>query len=162
MVGLRADGTAVSRRIERDLAREAIASRMAAYLEQRIEKGGLIEAVARTLIYIRFPEGKFDERGFAAWKQISAELPAAERIGLIRLKEIVHEQYLILLQDGERAIAALPKLLPEDRQREETLTMLRRLLSARGELSGEGRRRLERIEAIFAGPPPETGRDKAA
>ncbi len=26
----------------------------------------------------------------------------------------------------------------------------------------EGRRRLERIEALFAGPPPELGRDKAA
>jgi hypothetical protein len=162
MVGLRTDGTAVSRRIERDLVREAIATRMAAYLEQRIEKGGLIEAAARTLIYIRFPEGKFDERGVAAWKQIAAELPTAERIGLIRLKEIVHEQYLILVQDGERAIAALPKLLPEDRQREEALTMVRRLLAARGKLSGEGRHRLDRVEALLAAPPAEVGRKKAA
>jgi hypothetical protein len=34
--------------------------------------------------------------------------------------------------------------------------------AARGALPEEGRRRLERIEAICAGPAPEIGRDKAA
>ena len=68
MVGLRADETSVSRRIARDMAREAAAAQAAAHLEQRIDQGGLIEAVARTLIYVRLPEGKFDERGLAAWK----------------------------------------------------------------------------------------------
>ena len=112
MVGLRADDTSVSRRIGRDLAREAAAKQAAAHLEQQIDQGGLIEAAVRALIYVRLPEGKVDERGFAALKQISAELPAAKRIGLARFKEIVKEQYLILLLDAERAIAALPKLLP--------------------------------------------------
>jgi hypothetical protein len=37
----------------------------------------------------------------------------------------------------------------------------RRVLT-RGGLPAESRRRLERIEAIFAGPPPKVGRDKAA
>jgi hypothetical protein len=40
--------------------------------------------------------------------------------------------------------------------------MVRRVLEARGALPEEGRRRLERIEAIFAGPPPTVGQDKAA
>ena len=163
MVGLRADETSVSRRIGRDVAREAAAQQAAAHLEQQIDQGGLIEAAVRALIYVRLPEGKVDERGFAALKQISAELPAAKRVGLARFKEIVKEQYLILLLDAERAIAALPKLLPGNRRQcDEALALVRRVLAARGALPEEGRRRLERIEAMFAGPPPEVGRDKAA
>jgi hypothetical protein len=163
MVGLRADDASVSRRIGRDVAREAATQQAAIHLEQRLDQGGLIEAAVRALIYVRLPEGKVDERGFAALKQISAELPAAKRIGLVRFKEIVKEQYLILLLDAERAIAALPKLLPANRRQcEEALALVRRVLAARGALPEEGRRRLERIEAMFAGPPPEVGRDKAA
>jgi hypothetical protein len=48
------------------------------------------------------------------------------------------------------------------RQCGEALALVRRVLAARGALPEEGRRRLERIEAMFAGPPPEVGRDKAA
>jgi hypothetical protein len=163
MVGLRAEETSVSRRIGRDVAREAAAKQAAVQLEQGVDQGGLIEAAVRALIYVRLPEGKVDERGFAALKQISAELPAAKRVGLARFKEVVKEQYLILLLDTERAIAALPKLLPSDRQQcQEVLALLRRVLAARGALPEEGRRRLERIEGLFAGPPPEVGREKAA
>lgn len=163
MFGLRADNTSVSRRIGRDVAREAAARQAAAHLEQQIDQGGLIEAAVRALIYVRLPEGKVDERGFAALKQISAELPAAKRVGFSRFKEIVKEQYLILLLDAERAISALPRLLPDDRREcQEALALVRRVLATRGALPEEGRRRLERIEAMFAGPPPEVGRDKAA
>jgi pimeloyl-ACP methyl ester carboxylesterase len=163
MVGLRAHETSVSRHIGRDVAREAAAKQAAIHLEQRIDQGGLIEAAVRALIYVRLPEGKVDERGFAALKQISAELPAAKRVGLARFKEIVKEQYLILLLDAERAIAALPKLLPSNRRQcEDALALVRRVLAARGALPEEGRRRLERVEALFLGPPPEIGRDKAA
>ena len=141
MVGLRADETSVSRRIGRDVAREAAAKQAAVHLEQQIDQGGLIEAAVRALIYVRLPEGKVDERGFAALKQISAELPAAKRVGLARFKEIVKEQYLILLLDAERAIAALPKLLPGNRRQcEEALALVRRVLAARGALPEEGRR----------------------
>jgi pimeloyl-ACP methyl ester carboxylesterase len=163
MVGLRADRTSASRDIGRDVAREAAAKQAAARLEQQIDQGGLIEAAVRALIYVRLPADKVDERGFAALKQISAELPAAKRLGLTKFKEIVKEQYLILLLDPEQAIAALPKLLPTNRRQcEEALALVRRVLAARGPLPEEGRRRLERVEAIFAGPPPEIGRDKAA
>jgi pimeloyl-ACP methyl ester carboxylesterase len=163
MVGLHADETSVSRRIGRDVTREAAAKQAAIHLEQCIDQGGLIEAAVRALIFVRLPEGKVDERGFAALKQISSELPAAKRIGLVRFKEIVKEQYLLLLLDAERAIAALPKLLPDNRRQcEEALALVRRVLAARGALPEEGRRRLERVETMFAGPPPEVGRDKAA
>src|ERR1700737_2696462 len=131
MFGLRADNTSVTRRIGRDAAREAAAQQAAAHLEQQIDQGGLIEAAVRALIYVRLPEGKVDQRGFAALKQIRAERPAAKRIGLARFKEIVKEQYLMLLLDPERAIAALPKLLPGNRRQcEEALALVRRGLAA--------------------------------
>ena len=150
MVGLRADGTSVSRRIARDVAREAAAAQAAAHLEECIDKGGLPEAVLRALIYIRLPEGKVDERGLAAMKQIGAELPPAERIGLERFKEIVKDQYLIVLQDGERAITALPKLMKGDRRKcEQALALLHRVLEARGALSPEARRRLAYVEKLL-------------
>ena len=163
MVGLRADGASPTRRVERDLAREAVAKETAAYLEQRIDQGGLLEAAVRALIYVRLPEGKADERGFAALRQISEELAPAKRVGFARFKEIVKEQYLILLVDAERAIAVLPKLLPNDRRQcEEALALVRRVLAARGALPEECNERLERIEAMFAGPVPARGREKAA
>jgi hypothetical protein len=87
IVGLRADGASPARRIERDLAREAVARQTAAYLEQRIDQGGLLEAAVRSLIYVRLPEGKVDERGFAALRQISEELAPAKRVGFSRFKE---------------------------------------------------------------------------
>jgi hypothetical protein len=161
MVGLRADGAGASRHIERDLTREAIARQMAAKLERQIDEGGLIEAALRAVIYIRGPEGEIDERGFAALKEVGAALPAAKRIGFARLKEVVREQFLILLLDEERAIAALPKLLPENgRERDTGLAAVRRIVAARGTLTAEGGRRLARIEALFAGPATPAGAER--
>ena len=163
LAGLRADNAPANHRIGRDVARESAARLSADHLEQRIDQGGLIEAAVRALIYVRLPEGKVDERGFAALKQISAELPAAKRVGLARFKEIVKEQYLLLLLEPERAVSTLPRLLPGDRRQcQEAIALVHRVLAARGALPEEGRRRLERVEAMFAGPPPELGRGKAA
>jgi hypothetical protein len=163
MVGLRANETSPSRRIGRDVAHEAALRRAAVELEQRVDQGGLIEAAVRALLYVRLPEGKVDERGYAALKQISVELPPAKRVGPARFKEIVKEQYMILLLDAERAIDALPKLCAGNRRQcEEALTLARRVLAARGPLAEAASQRLARIEGMFAGRPPEAGREKAA
>jgi hypothetical protein len=165
-VGLGADETRGGHHIERDLAREAIASRMAAQLEEHIDTGGIVEAVTRALIYVRRPEGRVDERGFAALKEIGASLPSARRVGFARFKDIVREQFLIVLQDEERAIAALPKLLGGDRRQcEEALAMLHRVLAACGALSREASRRLARIETLLDVPvviPSEPQQQTAA
>ena len=117
----------------------------------------MVKGARRSLFYTG------DSGYFDGYKQIGAQLPAAKRVGLVRFKEIVKDQYLILLMDEERAIAALPKLLPDNRRQcQEALTLVRRVLATRGNLPEDGRRRLQRIEAIFGGPPPEVGQDKAA
>jgi Protein of unknown function (DUF3141) len=156
LVGMRAEGAQTRRHIERDLAREAAALRMAAELHGRVEQGSLIEAALRALIYVRGPERKVDERGFTILKEIAAEQPPAKRIGFARFKKLVKEQFLIMRLDEERAIAAIPKLLPEDRaERSQMMGSIRRILAARGPLPEDGKRRLARIEALFGEPEAE-------
>ena len=152
LLGLGADDASSTRRIERDLAREAATSRVAAELRDKMETGGLAEAAVRALLYVQLPDGKADERGFAVLQQISSELPAAKRLGIARFKELVKEQFLILRLDEERAIAALPKLLPDDRRAcENAFKLIQRVVEARGALSEEGSRRLAQIETLFGG-----------
>ena len=159
LVGLQADPTGKPRRIERDLAREADTAKLRAQLEQRFDIGHIEEALARALIYIRLPEGSVDERGFAAIRLIRASRPATNRLSLTQFKELIKEQYLLICMDEERAISAIPKLLGADRDmRKAALDVLHRVLVARGELHGEGRKRLARIESLFDVKQPKAAK----
>jgi hypothetical protein len=66
----------------------------------------------------------------------------------------------------ERAVDALPKLLPRDNdERARTLRAVERLISAEGKLSEEGQRRQARIEKLFAvkaAPPAKENADVGA
>jgi hypothetical protein len=149
-VGLGAERPPAGRRIQRDLLREAAAARLAQSLESRFEAGGPVAAGVRALIYVRRDRGSVDERGFAALRAIIADLPPEARIGREQLKALFKEQFLLLRQDEERAIATLPQLLPPPgAQRDALLDAIRTVLAARGELPPPERRRLARIEALF-------------
>ena len=163
MMGLHGDQATASRRVEHDPAREAVAARLTADLALHIETGGLPEAAVRALLYIRLPEGMADERGLAALRPISSELPAAKRLGLARFKELVRNEYLMLRLDEERAIAAIPKLLPDDRRSSEAaLALIRRVIESGRILPEEGGRRLKRIEALFGSAAAKTGSERQA
>jgi hypothetical protein len=125
--------------------------------------GDPVEAALRALIYIRLPDGSIDERGLNMLKLIRASRPADKRASMVRLKEMMRQQFMLVRLDQERAIAALPKLLGADaNERKATLDVLRRVLSARGAMSAEGKRRLERVEALFGLKPQEAARAEAA
>ena len=155
LVGLGAKTPMTERRIGRDLARDATAAHLAADLARRIDQGGMIEAAVRAMIYVRMAEGQIDERAFNTLQQIAAE-HAGPKIGFGRFKEIVREQYLMLLLHQESAVATLPRLLPGDRAKRATLLeLVRRVVTARGSLPEDGERRMAQIEALFdAGTPP--------
>jgi hypothetical protein len=154
MVGLHT-GLPTHRRTDRDIAREAAASRTRAELEKQIDQGGLVEAIVRALIYIRRPERRVDERMFAALKEIAAARPAGARVGFTRFKMIVREQFLILHEDEDRAISALPRLLPPDRVAcAAALDAIRRILTASGPLPDECKPRLALVETLFADHVP--------
>ena len=151
-LGLRSDLAITRRRAGRDVMREAALAKNTADLEARIEHGGLIEAGLRALLYIGLGRANFgaDERGFAVLRQVRSHQPANRRTSLSRFKELVREQYLLLRLDEERALAALPKLLPEDAtERAKTVGVIRSIVAATDDLSEETKRRLARIEALF-------------
>jgi hypothetical protein len=158
-VGLGAERPQGGRRIQRDLLREAAAARAAAELSRHYDTGGPVAAVLRALVYVRRHRGSVDERGFAALRAASAELPPALRIGRERFKELVREQVLLLRADEARAMAALPQMLPPPGpQREALRAALHGILASRGDLVPEERAALARVEALFAVPrPPRRG-----
>jgi len=158
LVGLRADGVETRRRTERELTRQAAIQRKRLELDGRIERGSPIEAAVRAMIYVRRPEQTVDERGFTILKEINSEQQPSERISLARFKELTKEQFLIMALDEERAIAAIPKLLPSDRkQRDALIGVIRRVVTSGGALQDEGKRRLSRIETLFGEPKAALG-----
>ncbi len=150
MVGLGTPASSSDRRIERDLAREAAELRQIAELERRFEVGGLPEAIVRAVIHVRLPEGSVDERGFAAFEALRRAQPANRRLTFGEVKTLFREQYLLLRLDEERAVGAIPKLLPDSElQRRAAWAAVRDVIAARNQLSEEGWRRLARVQQLF-------------
>ena len=153
MVGLAAPTAPAGRRIERDLAREAISAEWRADLEKRFEVGGLAEAVIRAIMHVRLPERTVDERGFAVLQAIRRLQPANRRRSLGEIKAIFRDQYMLLHLDEERAIRAIPHLLPDGAERRAAgWKAVTDVIAASGSLPDEGRRRLERLRELFAAP----------
>ena len=138
--------------MERDLVRELTEAQRRSQLESRFEVGGPVEAAIRALVYVRLPEGTFDERGFTMLKAIRAAQPAGPQLTLRQLKEVFKQQFLLVTLDADRAVRALPKLVPEGGERRgAVLEVVHRMIAARGALPDEGRRRLSRVEALLDG-----------
>ncbi len=150
MVGLGLPSGQTHQRIERDLAREAADARLRSELTKRFEVGGLAEALARALIYVPEPYGSVDERGFAMFRAMRAEKPTEARLPWMHLKDLLRDQFLLLRLDQERAIRAIPGMLPrETAERRAALEQLHRVVGARGAMPEEGRRRLARVDNLF-------------
>ena len=137
LVGLRADGVGTRRHAEGELTQQLAIQRERVELDRQIEQGSPFEAALRALIYVRRPERTFDERGFAVLKAINSEQQPSERVSLSKFKELIKKQFLIMTLDEERAIAAIPKLLPSDRKQREALAgAIRRVVTSSGALEG--------------------------
>jgi pimeloyl-ACP methyl ester carboxylesterase len=117
-------------------------------LVQRMSQGDLREAVIRALVYVGMADTSVDERGFAVLQSIRAEL--RDELSLAEFKAIAREQFFMLLVDEERAVAGIGEIArrqPESVGR--AIPLLRRVVSARGTLSGERERRLQEMETLF-------------
>ena len=74
----------------------------------------------------------------------------APSLSLAEFKTLVREQFYLLLIDEEAALAAIPKMLPEDAaMRQQAVDVITRVLSACGPLDGEDELRLARIAQLF-------------
>ena len=138
-----------------DAEREAQVGHRIEELRKRMDQGGPREASIRSLVYIRLPENAADERGFEMLRRIRAEHGAKKTLS--EFKEDLREQYLMLLLDERRALETIPAMLDgREGEAAQFLELLRKLATAGGPLHGEGKKRLERIEKIFA-KKPKTG-----
>ena len=151
MVGLSREDLSSGRSVERDLVREADEARLRSQLEQRFEVGKQAEAEMRALIYVNLPNGSMDERSFSMARSFhDAHLPE-ERLSIGTIKQMIREQFLLVTLDEERAIEAIPKLLPKNpAKRRAALEAVHSVVNARGSLPKEAQRRLERVDALFA------------
>jgi pimeloyl-ACP methyl ester carboxylesterase len=118
-----------------------------AELKSRIPAGGLRAAVIRSLIYAGMKRAAVDERGFELARRIRE---AHGDIPIEDFKALVREQFNILLIDEEAALAAIPSMLPPDMEtREKGYNLIKQILSARGELSAEDKKRLGEVARLF-------------
>ena len=145
MVGLHAEGATPRPKKVRDEAYEALVEKRKGDLRARIEEGGFVHALMRGLIYTAMAERIVDERAFAMLKRVGDELASGEKMPLAEFKELVKEQDFMLLLDEERALAALPHLVPEMADRRKLLETMQRIMSARGEIDGKRKERLQQV-----------------
>jgi hypothetical protein len=132
-----------------------------AELKAGIGTGGLRECWIRALLYVGMTRGMFDERSIEALRRMRKE-DEASRLTLSQFKTLVREQFFMLILDQEASLAAIPKMLPEDRElRRAAVAAIREVLSIAGEVSGETATRLKHIAQLFGvseGDPQASGR----
>jgi hypothetical protein len=128
--------------------REMLQARIAE-LTSRIGEGGLREAAIRGLLYIGSVRGAVDERSLEALRQVRRN-DSGPRLTLAQFKLLVREQFFMLLLDQEKALATIPKLLPENaNDRRAAFAAIREVLSASAEISGEVAKRLKLVAELF-------------
>jgi pimeloyl-ACP methyl ester carboxylesterase len=114
-----------------------------------IERGTPFDAWVRLLLWQGKEEDAIDERPFNLIRRLGREQPPGEGRTLVELKEAIKRQMFVLLLDEERAIAALPTLMPDLKQRDKALALARRVAAARGPLSATQQARFRHLEKVL-------------
>ena len=152
-VGLRGADADRTRVRPPDEVFEALVAQKVAALRARMDQGGLREAAARILIYTGSDEPRVDVRGYRMAERVRDQHFGSDRLSGSQRRQLVREQFFLLLLDEAEALAALPRMLPASKDQAAALDMVRQVLSAKGELSDERRARLARVESIFNRSP---------
>jgi pimeloyl-ACP methyl ester carboxylesterase len=138
-----------SRRREMSAEYRGMLDKRIAELKSKIGEGGVREAAIRSLLYVGSARGMIDERSIEALRQVRRDY-SGPRLTLPEFKMLVREQFFMLILDQEGALAAIPKLLPEDvNQRRTVFAAMRAVLSASDKITGERASRLHRVAALF-------------
>jgi hypothetical protein len=149
LTGLKASDESPRRRPGDDADHMSAVAHRIADLKARMGDGGVREAAIRALIYVRMPEGVADERGLELLRRIRDE--HGGEMTLTAFKQLVREQFLMLLLDEVRAVEAIPAMLAHDPERAMTAGRdLRRVIEVLGLKTDLGKRRFAGIERMFA------------
>jgi Protein of unknown function (DUF3141) len=134
---------------EMDPAHSKLLQARIAELKSKIATGGLREAGIRALLYIGSARGMVDERSLEALRRLR-QADETARMTLPEFKMLVREQFFMLLLDREAALAAIPKLLPDNMDaRRKAFASIEEVLSASAKISGEVASRLKQVAGLF-------------
>jgi hypothetical protein len=156
LAGIRASDESPRRQPGIEPERLAFIRERISEIQAQIAEGGLREAVIRSGVYIGMGGPDVDERAFNQLREMRAE---HGDLTLEEFKTILREQFFALILDPERAVAAIPNMLSDAKARKDALAMIRAVVSAAGELTGERARRLARIETILGAPAATAERE---
>jgi pimeloyl-ACP methyl ester carboxylesterase len=162
LAGLRAPHADAGKARARDAHAEQLFAAKVEAIRTREEQGGFAEAVLRIMLAVAQAEQMFDVRGFRLSQRIKQEDPALRDIPREHLKAVAREQAFMLRFDRDRALAALPAMLPSEDERREALAIVRRIGYADGEIRPEGAAVLARIEEILGLEAADGEQPKAA
>jgi hypothetical protein len=121
-----------------------------AQLGNRFEEGGFMEAVVRMLIAAIKKKGAVERRSFLIAEKLrkqNGDIPWPTRS---EFKKLVREQTLILSKDSEKAMQALPKLLPTKEERIKAVTLVSKILMLEPELADPKSQLAKRVKEILA------------
>jgi hypothetical protein len=132
-----------------DPAHRELVRRTKTRLRSRIGQGGLPEAFARAVIYVRLAEREIDERALTRFRRIRQHIGAQH--SLADFKRIVRAQFLRLLVDHRGAIRAIPSMLAglPSETITSAITAIKDIVSGGSPLSAVGQARLAEVLAAF-------------
>src|SRR5262249_54705455 len=149
-VGIDANDTRPMRRAGRSPLHRQLKEARIAELKSRIGTGALHECFVRAALFVGMPRSAIDERSFETVRRIRLAREGMPHLTLAAFKALVREQYFMLLIDPEATLASIPDLLPPDHDtRRKAFAVLRQVISARGEITGEVAERLTRVAQLF-------------
>ena len=129
---------------------DALVDRRTDELRAGMKRGGTPEALARALFDAGSPRSRIDGRGFQIIRRLRDARTGGAGLTLPEFKAMLREQFLMLLIDEGKAVAAIPGLLPQSaEERHAAFVMLREILSAAGEPEGEMEVRLRHVAGLF-------------
>jgi pimeloyl-ACP methyl ester carboxylesterase len=117
-------------------------------VEADVQQGTTLDAWARLVLYLR-PHGDVaDERPFNVARRMIAELGPEHAPSMTSIQAALKRQASVLALDEQRAIAALPALVPDKNLLRRGLDAARKVLGARGELTAAQMERFRKVASL--------------
>jgi pimeloyl-ACP methyl ester carboxylesterase len=138
------------RHAPRDPLHLQLVQKRIAEIKAKIPEGGIREATIRAVLYVGMTRQSVDERGFETVRQVRRAGYDMPTLPIADFKTMVREQYFMLLLNPEAAIAAIPSMLPAEREtRRKALELISTVLQSRGALPPEGQNRFQQVARLF-------------
>ena len=148
MVGIQPDGETPRRKPGVERERMEFIQRRVRELKAKIPEGGPREAAIRGLAYVGMGGTGVDERAF---NELRSLRDSNKGMTLVQFKQVLREQFFMLLLDEDAALAAIPAMLQRGgAEAGRLLVALQKTIHAVGTPEGAKAQRLARVEQLFA------------